>query len=641
MAYRRLARDDLEEVEQPEENQTETGARAEVAGGLTEGSDLAGLRQLLEQTLKNQEKDSFKQEQRWRSVQLQLNQFREDFEEGKRSERWSLPVSPPSSPPRPQHAPAPAPAAAAAAAAAAPAAAAAAAAAAPAAAAATPMAWTKRAIPRLEAGDNIEQYLTTFERLGTAYRWPREDWAVFLVPYLTGKARSAYVAMDINHAMEYDRVKEAILLKYEINEEVYRRRFREPDVRPGETPRELYTRLKDVFQKWIRPVGKSVEDISEVLIMEQFFRTLTPDIRVWVKEHQPQTGKRAAELVENFVSARQGHQNFRLQPSPRPVARGRSEWFSQRDGPGTREQTRMPARGSFTPARPRTAAYERAEGPIVCYSCGKEGHISPECPAMRPNNASHSCIPRPEREASDIMGRLQTTPATINGKAVMALLDTGSTQTLVQPNLVEKSDFVQDGKLRVECVNGDEHEYPTAEVYLEVGGQTFQMTVGVVERLSHPVVIGQDILVLPELLKTSSPVNMVMTRSKVKVQPQEPEKTVEPATASTLPEWPFAEIEVTPPSKVRVMKTRRQRRQDRLVGTVERAVELPFTQPEEDWEPLPSDVKQQQRDDPTLQKAYDRVTCRVTCRWCRHRSATYIGWRRISAKRGITVPSTR
>ena len=41
----------------------ETGAGAQVAGGLTEGSDLAVLRQLLEQTLRNQEKDSFKQEQ--------------------------------------------------------------------------------------------------------------------------------------------------------------------------------------------------------------------------------------------------------------------------------------------------------------------------------------------------------------------------------------------------------------------------------------------------------------------------------------------------------------------------------------------------------------------------------------------------
>lgn len=59
------------------------------------------------------------------------------------------------------------------------------------------------------------------------------------------------------------------------------------------------------------------------------------------------------------------------------------------------------------------------------------------------------------------------------------------------------------GKQRVLCVNGDEH---VAEVYLEVRGQTYQMAVGVVERLSHSVVIGQDILVLPEFVQTSQPV---------------------------------------------------------------------------------------------------------------------------------------
>lgn len=39
------------------------------------------------------------------------------------------------------------------------------------------------------------------------------------------------------------------------------------------------------------------------------------------------------------------------------------------------------------------------------------------------------------------------------------------------------------GKLRVLCVNGDEHEHPIAEVYLEVRGQSYQMTVGAVEGL--------------------------------------------------------------------------------------------------------------------------------------------------------------
>ena len=69
---------------------------------------------------------------------------------------------------------------------------------------------------------------------------------------------------------------------------------------------ELYQRLKDMFRKWIRPEQKSVEEVAEDLILEQFFRTLSPEVRVWVKEHKPQTGQQAAVLVENFLAARRG-----------------------------------------------------------------------------------------------------------------------------------------------------------------------------------------------------------------------------------------------------------------------------------------------------------------------------------------------
>lgn len=116
------------------------------------------------------------------------------------------------------------------------------------------MPWSRTTIPWLEEGDDIEQYLTTFEQLAHAYRWPKQEWAVFLVPYLSGRA------------LDYDRVKEAILNKYEINEEVYRRWFQELDVRPGETPWELYNRLKDLFCKWVWLATKTVSEISEILV---------------------------------------------------------------------------------------------------------------------------------------------------------------------------------------------------------------------------------------------------------------------------------------------------------------------------------------------------------------------------------------
>ncbi|XP_062413859.1 ankyrin repeat domain-containing protein 33B-like [Pungitius pungitius] len=96
--------------------------------------------------------------------------------------------------------------------------------------------------------DDIEQFLTTFERMATACRWPQANWPIRLVPLLTGKARGAYVAMDGNDAEDYDKVKEAILIKYEINAEIYRQRFRSVEIRPDENPRELYCGLRSVLQ---------------------------------------------------------------------------------------------------------------------------------------------------------------------------------------------------------------------------------------------------------------------------------------------------------------------------------------------------------------------------------------------------------
>ncbi len=68
---------------------------------------------------------------------------------------------------------------------------------------------------RLEDNDDIEHYLTTFERLVEVYKWPEQDWAIRLIPLLTGKARSAFVSMEPILTQDYKAVKQAILAKYE------------------------------------------------------------------------------------------------------------------------------------------------------------------------------------------------------------------------------------------------------------------------------------------------------------------------------------------------------------------------------------------------------------------------------------------
>lgn len=51
-------------------------------------------------------------------------------------------------------------------------------------------------LPKFQEDDDIENYLTTFERLAQVYRWPREEWAVHLILLLTGKAITAFVAVS-------------------------------------------------------------------------------------------------------------------------------------------------------------------------------------------------------------------------------------------------------------------------------------------------------------------------------------------------------------------------------------------------------------------------------------------------------------
>lgn len=78
------------------------------------------------------------------------------------------------------------------------------------------------------------------------------------------------------------------------------------------------TPASKISSKWIPPATKTISEVWEILIVEQFLQTLIPDIRVWVKEHDPQDGQRTAELVENVLAARRGHKTFQMEAQPRP-----------------------------------------------------------------------------------------------------------------------------------------------------------------------------------------------------------------------------------------------------------------------------------------------------------------------------------
>ena len=74
---------------------------------------------------------------------------------------------------------------------------------------------------KLTKNDNIEAYLTTFERLMLAYKVKKVKWAYKLALQLVGKVQQAYARLTVADAGDYEKLKLAILRRYDITEDSY------------------------------------------------------------------------------------------------------------------------------------------------------------------------------------------------------------------------------------------------------------------------------------------------------------------------------------------------------------------------------------------------------------------------------------
>ena len=69
-----------------------------------------------------------------------------------------------------------------------------------------------------EGKDEMDSYLLRFERYATAQKWEPDTWAIGLSALLQGKALDVYALMPKEDALNYDKLKVALLKRYELTE---------------------------------------------------------------------------------------------------------------------------------------------------------------------------------------------------------------------------------------------------------------------------------------------------------------------------------------------------------------------------------------------------------------------------------------
>ena len=82
--------------------------------------------------------------------------------------------------------------------------------------------------------------------------------------------------MSDTDANDYDKLKKALLTRYNYTEDRFRKRFREVKPETEETPDQFVVRLKNYLAKWLERSGSSLgefEDPVDLIVKEQFINT--------------------------------------------------------------------------------------------------------------------------------------------------------------------------------------------------------------------------------------------------------------------------------------------------------------------------------------------------------------------------------
>ena len=103
--------------------------------------------------------------------------------------------------------------------------------------------------------DELDSYLLRFERYAENASWEKDTWAIKLSALLTGRAMDVYTRMSDADASDYDKLKKALLTRYNYAEDGYRKRFREATPETEETPDQFVIRLKNYLAKWLELSG--------------------------------------------------------------------------------------------------------------------------------------------------------------------------------------------------------------------------------------------------------------------------------------------------------------------------------------------------------------------------------------------------
>ena len=235
---------------------------------------------------------------------------------------------------------------------------------------------------------DVELYLTTFEKIAIAEKWPKAQWCSIIQSHLTGKALKAFSKLEVNDLNNYIMLKENILAEYELNAEVYRKRFRNSYKRTADSYTDFAQFVILNFERWIASLGANADFnmLKQVILKEQFFNQVPEDLRLYLLDKNPNNLIDAAKRADEYVA-------LRKQGKKQPVV-GKHN---------SNDETSQYKKKVYEPYENRNYQstfnkgsnyYNESQGykpfkdksHLICHNYSKPGHFKRECPLLKNDN---------------------------------------------------------------------------------------------------------------------------------------------------------------------------------------------------------------------------------------------------------------
>ena len=234
-----------------------------------------------------------------------------------------------------------------------------------------PVSTSNATFPKLRSlddEDDAEQWFIATERLLNGHQVDRSRHGLAVIPYLKGKALSAYNNLPYT-SQTFTDIKAAVLARFRLDAEEYRQRFRSTAVSPycGNYT-EVCHRLFDLFDKWMSHSVSSgsqptLQTVADEIVREQLVAVLPPDTQRHVREQPKLDAHQTAKLADSFVRARTGTQA------------GEKEFLAL-----SQVSAGQHVAGRRSGDRPPQFA-SRGAGTKECGFCGGTPHARSTCPA--------------------------------------------------------------------------------------------------------------------------------------------------------------------------------------------------------------------------------------------------------------------